>query len=223
MSYILNIETSTTNCSVSLFYKDELISSIENNDDNYSHSEMLHQNINSVVINSNILLKDLSAISVSKGPGSYTGLRIGVSSAKGLCYALKIPLISINTLDAFSHKIQNNDGFIIPLIDARRMEVYSSVYNKKHDQLRDVRAEILDESSFIDFLNKGRVYFIGNSNYKTIKIIKHENAVFINNKFPSSKQMGKLSFKKFKNKTFESTADFEPFYLKEFIGKKLQV
>ena len=127
MSYILNIETSTTNCSVSLFKNSELVSFKQENDQNYSHSKSLHVFINDLLEGSKVSPKNLSAISVSKGPGSYTGLRIGVSSAKGLCFALGIPLISVDTLDAFAHQIESPDGFIVPLIDARRMEVYAGM------------------------------------------------------------------------------------------------
>ena len=148
MSYILNIETSTTNCSVSLFKNSELVSFKQENDQNYSHSKRLHVFINSILEDSKVSSKDLSAVSVSKGPGSYTGLRIGVSSAKGLCFALGIPLISVDTLDAFAHQIESPDGFIVPLIDARRMEVYSSVYDKKFTKIRETRAEILTKILF---------------------------------------------------------------------------
>ena len=222
MNYILNIETSTTNCSVSLFKGSELIIVKEENDENYSHSKRLHVFINELLEKSNVSPKDLSAISVSKGPGSYTGLRIGVSSAKGLCFALGIPLISVDTLDAFAHQIEISDGFIIPLIDARRMEVYSSVYDNNFIKIRETKAEILSKNSFEDYLKKSKVYFLGNSNDKTKSIIDNPNAIFIDGKLPSSIQVGKLAYEKFMSNDFENTADFEPFYLKEFIGNKLK-
>ena len=152
MAYILNIETSTTNCSVSLFNDLELVDCIEENTHDYSHSKSLHVFIDSVLNNSKISPKDLSAISVSKGPGSYTGLRIGVASAKGLCYALDIPLISIETLEILSQNVFNK-GIVIPCLDARRMEVYSAVFNKKNDRIRDTKAEILTEDSFNNYLS----------------------------------------------------------------------
>ncbi len=219
MAYILNIETSTTNCSVSLFNDLELIDCIEENTQDYSHSKSLHVFIDSVLKKSKIKPKDLSAISVSKGPGSYTGLRIGVASAKGLCFALDIPLISIETLEILSQNISNK-GIVIPCLDARRMEVYSAVFNNKNDRIRDTMAEILTENSFKEYLSTDEVYFIGNANKKIKEIITHKNACFIDNVLPSSRQMGVLSFKKFNENQHEDLNNFEPFYLKDFIGSK---
>ena len=219
MAYILNIETSTTNCSVSLFNDLELIDCIEENTQDYSHSKSLHVFIDSVLKKSKIKPKDLSAISVSKGPGSYTGLRIGVASAKGLCFALDIPLISIETLEILSQNISNK-GIVIPCMDARRMEVYSAVFNNKNDRIRDTMAEILTENSFKEYLSTDEVYFIGNANKKIKEIITHKNACFIDNVLPSSRQMGVLSFKKFNENQHEDLNNFEPFYLKDFIGSK---
>ncbi len=219
MAYILNIETSTTNCSVSLFNDLELIDCIEENTQDYSHSKSLHVFIDSVLKNSELKPKDLSAISVSKGPGSYTGLRIGVASAKGLCFALDIPLISIETLKILSENISNK-GIVIPCLDARRMEVYSAVFNNKNERIRNTRAEILNEDSFNKYLSIDEVYFIGNANKKIKEIIAHKNAKFIDDVLPSSRQMGTLSFNKFKNNQFEDLNNFEPLYLKDFIGTK---
>tara|TARA_B100000809_G_scaffold89906_2_gene88409 strand:- start:4010 stop:4684 length:675 start_codon:yes stop_codon:yes gene_type:complete len=219
LAYILNIETSTTNCSVSLFNDLELIDCIEENTQDYSHSKSLHVFIDSVLKNSELKPKDLSAISVSKGPGSYTGLRIGVASAKGLCFALDIPLISIETLKILSENISNK-GIVIPCLDARRMEVYSAVFNNKNERIRNTRAEILNEDSFNKYLSIDEVYFIGNANKKIKEIIAHKNAKFIDDVLPSSRQMGTLSFNKFKNNQFEDLNNFEPLYLKDFIGTK---
>lgn len=219
MAYILNIETSTTNCSVSLFNDLELMDCIEENTQDYSHSKSLHVFIDSVLKNSKLKPKDLSAISVSKGPGSYTGLRIGVASAKGLCFALDIPLISIETLKILSENTSNK-GIVIPCLDARRMEVYSAVFNNKNERIRDTRAEILNEDSFNKYLSVDEVYFIGNANKKIKEIITHKNARFIDDVLPSSRQMGALSFNKFKNNQFEDLNNFEPLYLKDFIGTK---
>ena len=178
--------------------------------------------INDLLEDSKVSPKDLSAISVSKGPGSYTGLRIGVSSAKGLCFTLGIPLISVDTLDAFAHQIESPDGFIVPLIDARRMEVYSSVYDKNFTKIRETRAEILTKNSFQEYLKTSNVYFLGNANEKTKSIIDSPNAIFVEDKLPSSIEIGKLASLKFISNDFENTANFEPFYLKEFIGNKLK-
>ena len=160
----------------------------------------------------------LDAIAISKGPGSYTGLRIGVSSAKGLCYALDKPLISLATLEVLAHQVKIEKGVIIPLLDARRMEVYSAVFDPEYDQIRDTKAEVLDPRSFAEYLEKGKVYFIGNGVEKLKEIIFHDNAVFIEDKLPSAKEMGKLSYDNFKAKEFEDVAYFEPFYLKDFIS-----
>jgi tRNA threonylcarbamoyladenosine biosynthesis protein TsaB len=219
LAYILNIETSTTNCSVSLFNDLELMDCIEENTQDYSHSKSLHVFIDSVLKNSELKPKDLSAISVSKGPGSYTGLRIGVASAKGLCFALDIPLISIETLKILSENTSNK-GIVIPCLDARRMEVYSAVFNNKNERIRDTRAEILNEDSFNKYLSVDEVYFIGNANKKIKEIIAHKNTRFIDDVLPSSRQMGTLSFNKFKNNQFEDLNNFEPLYLKDFIGAK---
>jgi tRNA threonylcarbamoyladenosine biosynthesis protein TsaB len=219
LAYILNIETSTTNCSVSLFNDLELIDCLEENTQDYSHSKSLHVFIDSVLKNSKLKPKDLSAISVSKGPGSYTGLRIGVASAKGLCFALDIPLISIETLKILSENTSNK-GIVIPCLDARRMEVYSAVFNNKNERIRDTRAEILNEDIFNKYLSVDKVYFIGNANKKIKEIIAHKNARFIDDVLPSSRQMGALSFNKFKNNQFEDLNNFEPLYLKDFIGTK---
>ncbi len=219
MAYILNIETSTTNCSVAIFNDLNLIEFAEVNTGDYSHSKSLHVFIDSILKKSKISPKDLSAISVSKGPGSYTGLRIGVASAKGLCFALDIPLISIETLKILSQNILNK-GTVIPCLDAKRMEVYSAVFDINNNMIRDTKAEIISENSFQKYLNKNQVYFIGNANEKLKKIITNKNAEFIDNYFPSARQMGLLSFNKFKNNKFENLDNFEPFYLKDFVGAK---
>ena len=219
MAYILNIETSTTNCSVALFNKLNLIDCIEVNTEDYSHSKSLHIFIDSILKKSKISPKELSAISVGKGPGSYTGLRIGVASAKGLCYALDIPLIGLDTLEVISQNVIEK-GIVIPCLDARRMEVYSAVFDRKNNRIRDTRAEILSQESFKIYLEKDNVYFIGNTNRKIKEIISHKNANFIDDIFPSARQMGILSYNKFKLNQFEDLNDFEPFYLKDFIAAK---
>lgn len=219
MAIILNIESATKNCSVCLSENKKILSLVEFNDGQFSHAEKLHSFILEVLKNSDKSMQDIDAISVSKGPGSYTGLRIGVSAAKGLCFALDKPFISISTLDSLSHVVKAKKGeFIIPLLDARRMEVYSAVYNDKHDQIRDIKAEIIDKDSFADYLNEGKVYFVGDGAAKCEGVILHKNAVFLKEVFPSAKEMTKLSFEKFRNNKFEDLAYFEPFYLKDFIA-----
>ena len=218
MTYILNIETATKNCSVSISKEGKTIALKELNDGNYSHAEKLHELIGQVVLEANIALSDLKAVAVSKGPGSYTGLRIGVSAAKGLGFALDIPLISVNTLQSLALSVTIDKGYKIPLLDARRMEVYSQVFNEKNEMIRAVYAEIIDADSFSEFLNAEKVYFFGDGAEKCKEIITHKNAVFIDEKFPSANEMSVISYQKYLKNEFEDVAYFEPFYLKEFLG-----
>jgi tRNA threonylcarbamoyladenosine biosynthesis protein TsaB len=218
LALILNIETTTTNCSVSLSKEGGILVLQEDYNTKFTHAEFLHVFIEDVVRSSKIKLSDIDAIAVSKGPGSYTGLRIGVSAAKGLCFALNKPLISVPTLESLSHQVNIDIGVIVPMLDARRMEIYSAIFDAKHHQIRETQAQILDEGSFLEYLNKGKVYFIGNAVEKTKTIIQHENAFFIDNKLPSAKEMGKLAFDKYIENNFENVAYFEPFYLKDFIN-----
>ncbi|MGV8814003.1 MAG: tRNA (adenosine(37)-N6)-threonylcarbamoyltransferase complex dimerization subunit type 1 TsaB [Gelidibacter sp.] len=220
MAYILNIETATTNCSVSLSKEGETLVLKEDYNSNYSHAESLHLFIDAVFKEANLKPQDIDAIAVSKGPGSYTGLRIGVSAAKGLCFALNKPLISVDTLEALAHQLTIDSGCIVPMLDARRLEVYASVYDKDYKQVRAIEAQILDEHSFKEFLEAGKVYFIGNGVEKTKQIITHPNAVFVENKLPSANEIGKLAEDKYKISVLEDVAYFEPFYLKDFIGTK---
>ena len=220
MSTILHIETSTKNCSVSIANNGKLISLKEINTGDYSHAEMLHPLINEALLESKLTIKDIEAVAVGKGPGSYTGLRIGVSAAKGLCFANDIPLISINSLEILAQSITIDCGLIIPMIDARRMEVYAAIYDQNHNAVRETKAEIIDSHSFLDELQNQKVYFLGDGAKKCKKIILHENAVFIENVFPSAKEMATISFNKFKNETTEDVAYFEPFYLKNFVATR---
>ena len=218
MPYILNIETATTNCSVSLSNGGETLVLKEDYNSNFSHAESLHLFIEEVISSANLKPSQIDAVAVSMGPGSYTGLRIGVSSAKGLCFSLDKPLISVSTLESLSLQVSIEKGFIVPMLDARRMEIYSAIFDSNHLQIRDIQAQILDENSFLDYLEKDKVYFIGNGVEKTKSIIKHKNAVFIENKLPSAKEMGLIAFNKYANNDFENVAYFEPFYLKDFIS-----
>ena len=220
MATILNIETTTTNCSVSLSKQGETLVLKEDYSANYSHAESLHVFIDDVLKSSQMELSDIDAIAVSKGPGSYTGLRIGVSAAKGLCYALDKPLISVSTLESLSHQVQISDGIIVPMLDARRMEFYSAVFNSEHQIIRDIQAQILENNLFLEYLEKTKVYFIGNAVDKTKSIIQNKNAVFIDKKLPSANELGKLAFLKFLKNDFENVAYFEPYYLKDFIDLK---
>ncbi len=222
MALILNIETTTTNCSVSLSKEGDTLVLKEDYNSRYSHAESLHVFINEVIQSVKIALSEIDAIAVSKGPGSYTGLRIGVSAAKGLCFSLDKPLISVSTLESLSHQVDIAKGYIVPMLDARRMEIYSSVFDSSHQKIRETQAQILDKNSFLDYLNKDKVYFIGDGVEKTKTLIQHENAVFIEDKLPSANEMGKLAFKKYANNDFENVAYFEPYYLKDFLlGKSI--
>lgn len=219
MHYILNIETATKNCSVSLAQNGATIALRETAEQGYSHAEKLHVFIDEIISETGILFNNLSAVAVSHGPGSYTGLRIGVSTAKGLCYALNIPLISIDTLTSLASKIKIEKGLIIPMIDARRMEVYSSVFNKNGTMIREVKAEILSENSFVD-LNE-TIYFVGDSNEKAKTVLINSNFNFLDNFiYPSANEMSALSFEKYKSQFFEDIAYFEPYYLKDFMVTK---
>lgn len=216
MSYILSIETSTTNCSVALSKNDKVIAFKEYNDVNYSHSELLHQFILEVLNLAELKIEDLSAVAISKGPGSYTGLRIGVSAAKGLCYALNIPLISIDTLESLSYQIEISEGYIVPVLDARRMEVYSAVFNYRQEMVETVRAQIISSESFGEFLSDNAVYFLGSGANKISNVVKHLNANFVLDRLPSAKQMAALAYQKYQKGNTEDVAYFEPFYLKDF-------
>lgn len=216
MAYILNIETSTKNCSVALAKEGEMIVCREIAEMGYSHAEKLHVFIEEILSEANLKFSDLKAIAVSQGPGSYTGLRIGVSAAKGLCYALEIPLIAVDTLEVLASQISIEEGVIVPMIDARRMEVYSAIFDKNHQKIRDTKAEILTEESFSD-LNQ-TVYFVGDSSQKAKTLLQKDNFVFVDDViYPSAKQMTKKSYTLFTNNRFEDVAYFEPFYLKDFM------
>ncbi|UPQ80095.1 tRNA (adenosine(37)-N6)-threonylcarbamoyltransferase complex dimerization subunit type 1 TsaB [Flavobacterium azooxidireducens] len=216
MAYILNIETSTKNCSVALAKAGEMIVCKEIAEMGYSHAEKLHVFIEEILTEANLKFSDLKAIAVSQGPGSYTGLRIGVSAAKGLCYALDIPLIAVDTLEVLASQISIEEGVIVPMIDARRMEVYSAIFDKNHQKIRDIKAEILNEESFSD-MNE-TIYFVGDSSQKAKTLLQKDNFVFVDDViYPSAKQMTKKSYTLFANNRFEDVAYFEPFYLKDFM------
>ncbi|MDD2987111.1 tRNA (adenosine(37)-N6)-threonylcarbamoyltransferase complex dimerization subunit type 1 TsaB [Flavobacterium sp.] len=215
MTYILNIETATKNCSVALAKDGEILFCEEIAEEGYSHAEKLHVFIQSVLEKASLSFKDLSAVAVSQGPGSYTGLRIGVSSAKGLCLALSIPLIAVDTLQVLAAQVKVNSGLIVPMIDARRMEVYTAVFDAHLQKLSDIKPEILTENSFQDL--QETVYFIGDCAEKAKTVLKKENFIFLEKViYPSAREMALLSFNLFQQNKVESVAYFEPFYLKEF-------
>ena len=218
MAFLLNIETTTKNCSIALFENENLITLKEQRSEKYSHAEQLILFIEEVLRQANISLKEIHAIALSKGPGSYTGLRIGTSTAKGLCYSLGIPLISISTLRAMAFEMAKKQDytFYCPMIDARRMEVFSSIYDQANKEVRQIQADIVDENTYSKFLGS-KVLFFGDGALKCSSIINSSNAHFIDEIFPSAKDLGILGMEKFVDKDFDNVAYFEPYYLKDFV------
>ena len=221
MACILNIETSGAVCSVALSETGAVIFSKEKYE-GMSHASTLGLFMEEALRFARENGKNPDAVAVSCGPGSYTGLRIGVSTAKGLCYGLDIPLIAIPTLqiltlDALS-KLDFVDYLYSPMIDARRMEVYTALYDKHLSTVKDVSAEIIDENSFAEELSSRKIAFFGTGAEKCKTVIKHPNAIFAENIYPLAKNMLSLSEEKFNRKAFEDVAYFEPFYLKDFVA-----
>lgn len=216
MNYILNIETATKQCSVSIAKEGKTIVCNEIAEEGYSHAERLHVFIEDCVKEAGISYKDLAAIAVSQGPGSYTGLRIGVSAAKGLCYALGIPLIAVDTLKALAAQVKVTSGVIVPMLDARRMEVYSAVFDSNLESLRAIQAEIITEDSFQEF--DETLYFVGDCAAKCKTVLTKSNFVFLEDVvYPSAKEMSAFSYEKYLNEDFADVAYFEPYYLKDFM------
>lgn len=218
MALILCLETATKNCSVAINKDGCLLAYKEEVSENYSHSEQLIPFIQSVLIDQKLELADLDAIAVSKGPGSYTGLRIGVSTAKGLCYSLGIPLLAHSTLETMAMGMTKKipQKVYCPMIDARRMEVYTALFNEEK-QLTNIEACIVDENSFYEDLAENEILFFGDGADKCQQVITHKNASFINDVYPSAKDMVPLSESAFQHERFEDVAYFEPFYLKDFV------
>jgi|TARA_B100000929_G_scaffold78578_1_gene61317 tRNA threonylcarbamoyladenosine biosynthesis protein TsaB len=220
MSRILCVDTSSFICSVSVFENLSLISS-NSTEVEKSHSKLLIQLIDQSLKDAKIKINEVDAFAVSMGPGSYTGLRIGVSTIKGLCYSLEKPLISINTLEILSKSALNhinnyNDFFICPMIDARRMEVFIKMLDNDFNEVEKDKALILDDKSFNDFGGGKLIYFFGDGSNKFQKITNNKNFHFIDNIISSSKYMGELANIKYENNQFENLTTFEPFYIKDF-------
>ena len=218
MALILCLETATKSCSVALAKDGDLLHCKNEISEKYSHSEQLTLFIESILSEQGIALVDLDAIAVSKGPGSFTGLRIGVSSAKGLCYALDKPLISVSTLESMASGMQKKypNKVYCPMIDARRMEVYTAFF-QAGKQLTDIEAHIVETDSFSKILSKEEVLFFGDGADKCQGFITHVNATFIPNIYPSAKDMAAIAEKAFVKQQFENVAYFEPYYLKDFV------
>ena len=216
MIYILNIETATRNCSIALSQNGIIIACKEIAEAGYSHAEKLHVFIDEILKESKLTFKDLSAIAISQGPGSYTGLRIGVSAAKGLCYSLDIPLIAVDTLEILARKLNIENGIIIPMIDARRMECYTAIFNSKFEKIREVKAEIIDENSFQEITET--IHFVGDGVVKCKDVLTDKKFVYHDEiMFPSANEMSKIAYDKYKKNDIVDVAYFEPFYLKDFI------
>lgn len=223
---ILHLETATEICSVSLSSGTELIAK-EEIANGFSHAENLLPLAEKVLKSCTLQAQELDAIALSEGPGSYTGLRIGASTAKGLCYALEIPLIAISTLESIARgaqkEISEGNALLCPMIDARRMEVFTTLYTANFEQKEEIRAEVVDENSFQNILAENHVIFCGNGMPKCQKLLqKSPNAIFSFAPL-SSCNMIIPALQKFEEKQFEDVAYFEPFYLKNYIAKKSTV
>lgn len=223
MAIILNIETATAVCSVTLS-QDGRVLQQQISDKQNVHSELLTVFIEEVMQRAKVDFDTLDAIAVSEGPGSYTGLRIGASVAKGLCYSLEIPLITVSTLQAMAHGMSkthaDEKALYCPMIDARRMEVYTALYDFSGKTIVDVSAQVIDTLSFQKLLSQQKIIFGGDGVAKCIGVINVPNALFIDNFIHISEWMAPLSEEKLQKKQFVDIAYFEPFYLKEFVGSK---
>jgi len=222
MAALIHIETSTNVCSIALS-QDSKIGWNKENHEGQSHSVLLGKYVEELL---DFIRKSgisLDGIVVSCGPGSYTGLRIGVSMAKGLAYGLDLPLLSVNTLQVMANHVVKNfhvdDNILLcPMIDARRMEVYTSFYDKNLQLMRDIQAEIIDENTYSDLLKERKIVCFGNGAEKCKAVLNHPNIEFIDHISPLAKDMVELAEKAFLNKEFQDVAYFEPFYLKEFVA-----
>ncbi|WP_143883043.1 tRNA (adenosine(37)-N6)-threonylcarbamoyltransferase complex dimerization subunit type 1 TsaB [Chryseobacterium binzhouense] len=218
---ILYLETSSKNCSVAISDGDKLLCVCEEVSENYKQSESLHTFVEWALEGAKLSMKDIEAVSLGKGPGSYTGLRIGAASAKGFCYGLKIPLVAVNSMESMIEPfLGQNYDLVIPLVDARRMEVYTAAYDgNSGEEILPTEAKILDEYAFEEFKDK-KILFVGDGAAKAKDILKLSNAEFKTDIYPSAQYLVKKTLEKIQNKEFEDIAYFEPFYLKDFHGVK---
>lgn len=221
MTCILNIETTTKSCSVVLSFNNEIVA-LKESQSTYTHSENITLFISDVIKNAGISLTAIDAVAISKGPGSYMGLRIGVSTAKGLCYALNKPMIAVDTLDAMALKAAkikgDNKVLFCPMIDARRMEVYCALFDSLNNCIMPTKAKIINEVSFEKELADNIIYFFGDGALKCKEVLKNKlSALFIDDYMMSADAIVPFALNKFNNKQFEDLNYFEPFYLKDFI------
>jgi tRNA threonylcarbamoyladenosine biosynthesis protein TsaB len=223
---LLFLETATEVCSVALSKGTEIVAAVSSNKGN-SHAEQLFPFIEQVLAEGNCKISELDGVVLSIGPGSYTGLRIGASAAKGICYALNIPLIGVSTLQSIvfgALQTQNEPQNILycPMIDARRMEVFTALFNAKGEAITEVDNKIIDENSFHNELENHTIYFCGNGMPKCKSVLQHKNAYFIETPL-AAQNMLLPALLKFENQQFEDVAYFEPFYFKEYVAKKAAV
>lgn len=215
MAILLHIDTAVDTASVCLS-NDENPIKLAVNDNQKDHAAWLHSTIQRLLQEAGMAIKDLDAVAVSIGPGSYTGLRVGLSAAKGLCYALGIPLITPGTLEIMANAVKNKDADLIcPLIDARRMEVFTAIYDKSLVEVKKPYAMIINESSFLDVLSSNRVIFCGNGRKKLQTVLSDDNAIFSTD-IATAADMCPLSSRYFREKKFSDVAYTEPLYIKEF-------
>ncbi len=224
MPKILHIETATQICSVALSENETIIAG-KSSDEKNAHSRVLTVFIDELLKSNDLKPQDLDAIAVSMGPGSYTGLRIGVSTAKGLCYSLDKPLIAVSTLQAMAWGMsakagkQSAGALFCPMIDARRMEVYAAIFDGSNEQVREILAEVIDENSFAEQLQTQPIYFAGDGAEKCKQLLSsNPNACFLDGFVPSAEFVAAIATEKFNEGNFEDVAYFEPFYLKDFIA-----
>jgi tRNA threonylcarbamoyladenosine biosynthesis protein TsaB len=227
MALILNIETSSETCSVAVS-KDGMVTAALQSSETKSHASILTVLIEKLLHDQAMSVSSMDAIAVSMGPGSYTGLRIGVSVAKGLCYGAGIPLIAVNTLQAMMNGLKielsgfesrfTEEALFIPMLDARRLEVYLAIFSKDGKQVSGTVAEVMDENSFADLLVNRSLVFFGSGADKIQQLLRHENACFIGQFSPKAAYMASLTEKAYLEKNFEDVAYFEPFYLKDFVA-----
>ncbi len=220
MAIILSIETSTLVCSAALHENGDLIAARELHIPHSTAAQLAVQ-IEDLFSSTVSSRQSLDAVAVSSGPGSYTGLRIGTATAKGVCYGLNVPLLSIDSLLVLAAGVMNTstNNLLCPMIDARRMEVYCSLLDASYNALEKTAAKIIDSNSFEDSLAHHQILFFGDGADKCKSVIKHPHAIFLANQYPLAAQMGKIAFRKFQLNQFESLQTFEPNYLKEFVAK----
>lgn len=228
MALLLNIETSTAICSVALG-KDGKLLALKENKEGMKHASHLTVFIENILKENNLSTADLDGVAISMGPGSYTGLRIGVSTAKGICYGAGIPLIAVSTLQSMTKALQNNSdlssvvknqekALFCPMIDARRMEVYTAFYNANTELVKDISADIIDENSFANELSEQEIVFFGDGSGKCKDVITNENGIFLDDVNATAVGMIELAENKFNKNELEDVAYFEPFYLKDFVA-----